>query len=299
MKVFYSDRYEFPLPEGHRFPINKYRLLREKLLSNKILKESELSEPPAATREQITLAHSAEYHDNFMNGNIDPAMIRRLGLPWSRELYTRSVHSVGGAIASALAALNEGIAGNLAGGTHHAFENSGEGFCVFNDCAVVSRLLMNTGRVQRTAIIDLDVHQGNGNSAILMNDPGVFIFSMHGRNNYPFRKIRSTLDIELNDRTGDEEYLELLRKNIMTVFEFRPDIVLYIHGVDTLKEDSLGRLSMSVEGILERDRMVIGECSSRGIPVSLCLGGGYSKPIEHTVNAYCCAYIAANELYLH
>ncbi len=285
------------MPEGHRFPIEKYRLLREMLVSRNILDETELHEPPIATREQITLAHSEKYHDDFRDGKIYDAMIRRLGLPWSYELYIRSAYSVGGAIASAVAALEDGIAGNLAGGTHHAFKDACEGFCVFNDFAVVANLLQSGKIAERIAIIDLDVHQGNGNSAMLGDNKNIFIFSMHGKNNYPFRKIASTLDVELADGTGDEEYLNLLEENLSEVFKFSPELVLYIHGVDTLKEDSLGRLAMSKEGLMERDRIVITGCKSRGIPVSLGLGGGYSKPIEHTVEAYCGTYVVAKEVF--
>lgn len=272
-------------------------MLRELLLERKVLSESELQVPKPASREQILLAHTEQYHDDFQNGTTDPAMIRRLGLPWSRELYFRSVYSVGGAIESAYSALADGIAGNLAGGTHHAFSDSAEGFCVFNDLAIVSRLLLSKHIVRSIALVDLDVHQGNGNSSILGSDAGVFIFSMHGKNNYPYRKIPSTLDVELNDGTGDDEYIELLRDNLPAVFEFDPEIVLYIHGADPLKEDSLGRLSMTAEGLIERDRIVLSGCRSRGIPVSLALGGGYSKPITYTVNAYCNTYSVAKELY--
>lgn len=272
-------------------------MLRELLVQRKVLSESELQVPKPASREQILLAHTEQYHSDFLNGTADPSMIRRLGLPWSRELYLRSVYSVGGAIESAYSALADGIAGNLAGGTHHAFSDSAEGFCVFNDLAVVSRLLLSEHLVRRIAIVDLDVHQGNGNSSILGSDAGVFIFSMHGKNNYPYRKIPSTLDVELNDGTGDNEYIELLCEHLPAVFEFDPGIVLYIHGVDPLKEDSLGRLSMTAEGLIERDRIVMHECRKRGIPVSLALGGGYSKPISLTVNAYCNTYSVAKEVF--
>lgn len=267
------------------------------LLERKVLSESELHEPKPASKEQILLAHTVGYHNDFQNGTTDPSMIRRLGLPWSRELYLRSIYSVGGAIESAFSALADGIAGNLAGGTHHAFSDSAEGFCVFNDLAIVSRLLLSEQHVRKIAIVDLDVHQGNGNSSILGGDAGVFIFSMHGKNNYPYRKIPSTLDVELNDGTGDDEFIELLCEHLPAVFEFDPEIVLYIHGADPLKEDSLGRLSMTAEGLIERDRIVLSECLKRGVPVSLALGGGYSKPISHTVNAYCNTYYVAKELF--
>ncbi len=281
MKIYYSDHYTVPLPEGHRFPMEKYRLMREKLLADGILLPSELYEPELPGRELITLAHSGEYYDSFANGTIDPKIIRRIGLPWSKELFYRSLASVGGALGAARSAIECGIGGNLAGGTHHAFREYGEGFCVFNDFAVVTEYLQRNNLAERVAIIDLDVHQGNGNSAMLGSNENAFIFSMHGKNNYPFKKVLSTLDVGLEDGTDDEEYLSLLGINLPAVFEFAPDIVLYIAGVDTLKEDSLGRLEMSKKGLMERDRMVMSECKRRGIPLSLGLGGGYSKPIEH------------------
>jgi acetoin utilization deacetylase AcuC-like enzyme len=175
--------------------------------------------------------------------------------------------------------------------------DSGEGFCVFNDFAVVILNLIKSGLIHRAAIVDLDVHQGNGNSAIMGNNPGVFIFSMHGAKNYPFTRVPSSIDIELPDNTGDEEYLSLLKENLPAVFEFKPDIVLYQAGVDPLKEDSLGRLALTKAGLMERDRIVIGECKKRGVPVSLGLGGGYSKPISHTIDAYCGTYQAAKEIF--
>ncbi len=297
MKVYYSDHYTVSLPDGHKFPMEKYRLLREKLLAENILSLNELFEPELPTRDVITLAHSLEYYDSFENGTVDPMTIRRIGLPWSKELFYRSLASVGGAIGSARAALEFGIGGNLAGGTHHAFRDYGEGFCVFNDFAVVTLHLIKCGLIHRAAIIDLDVHQGNGNSAILGHNPDVFILSMHGEKNYPFTKVASTVDVELPDGTGDEEYLSQLRKYLPQVFEFKPDIILYQAGVDPLKEDSLGRLSITKEGLAERDRIVLTECKKRGIPVSLGLGGGYSKPIHYSVEAYAGTYRVAKEIF--
>jgi acetoin utilization deacetylase AcuC-like enzyme len=296
MKVFYSDHYTVPLPEGHKFPMEKYRMVREKLIAECILTSDELFEPKLPAKEIITLAHTKEYYESFENGMIDAMSIRRIGLPWSRELFRRSLASVGGAIGAADSALECGIGGNLAGGTHHAFSDYGEGFCVFNDFAVVILNLIKSGLIHRAAIVDLDVHQGNGNSGILGGNPDVYIFSMHGANNYPFTRVASSVDVELGDGTGDDEYLEMLRKNLAAVFEFKPDIVLYQAGVDPLKEDSLGRLSLSVEGLMERDRIVIGECKKRGVPVSIGMGGGYSKPITHSVEAYVNTYRVVKEI---
>lgn len=297
MKVFYSDHYTVPLPEGHKFPMEKYRLLREKLLAENILSPGELHEPELPSRDVITLAHSPEYYDSFENGTVAPMTIRRIGLPWSKELFYRSLASVGGALGSAHGALEYGIGGNLAGGTHHAFRDYGEGFCVFNDFAVVTLNLIKCGLIHRAAIVDLDVHQGNGNSAILGDNPDVYILSMHGEKNYPFTKVASTVDVELPDGTEDDKYLTELRKQLPAVFDFKPDIILYQGGVDPLKEDSLGRLSLTHQGLRERDRIVMSECKQRGIPVSLGLGGGYSKPIHHSVDAYANTYRTAKELF--
>lgn len=290
MKVFFSDKYIFPVPEGHRFPINKYRQVREKLIEYGILSLDELSEPRLAAKDQILLAHTEEYYESFKAGSIDTHAMRKIGFPWSYEFFLRSLASVGGAIDSAEEALKNGITGNLAGGTHHAFAGHGEGFCVFNDFAVVINYLQKKNLAERIAIVDLDVHQGNGNAFLLKDNKDVFILDMHGKNNYPFKKIPSTLDIELDDNTKDEEYLILLNNNIKKVFEFNPDLILYLAGVDALKEDHLGRLSLSKEGLMERDRIVISGSRKRNIPVSLALGGGYSRPIDHTVEAYCNTY---------
>jgi acetoin utilization deacetylase AcuC-like enzyme len=297
MKIFYSDKYTVELPAGHRFPMEKYRLVRLGLLGEGLLCEEELLEPSLATREAVTLAHAPEYFDAIYNGTIDPKAMRRIGFPWSRSLVVRSLASVGGALSAAEEALRSGVSGNLAGGTHHALADSGEGFCVFNDIAVVILHLLEQGSIKRAAIVDLDVHQGNGNSAILGDRQDVFIFSMHGEKNYPFRKVPSTLDIDLADGTGDEEYLFHLQTALPVVFEFRPDIVFYQAGVDPLKEDVLGRLSLSMAGLASRDRLVLSECKRHAIPVSLALGGGYAKPIELTVEAHIQTYRILKEIF--
>lgn len=297
MKVFYSDKYTFQLPEDHRFPIDKYLCLREKLIEERILSGDELYEPGIASKEQILLAHTEEYFESFEKGSIGSQAMRKIGFPWSYELHMRSLASVGGAIESAIEALKNGIGGNLAGGTHHAFAGHGEGFCVFNDFAVVINYLQKNNLSKKIAVIDLDVHQGNGNASLLKDNKDVFILDMHGKNNYPFRKIPSTLDIELEDNTVDDQYLEMLKENIRKVFEFEPELILYLAGVDALKEDHLGRLSLSKEGLMERDRIVLSESKKRNIPVSLALGGGYSRPIEHTVEAYCNTYKVVKEIF--
>ncbi|PIO48751.1 MAG: histone deacetylase [[Chlorobium] sp. 445] len=277
--------------------MEKYRLIRLALLREGVVRDSELLEPPLATHDQLLLAHSPDYVDAICSGSASPDVIRRIGFPWSEGLVLRSLATVGGALAAAEAALQDGVSGNLAGGTHHALRNSGEGYCVFNDLAVVALWLLGRKQVRRVAIIDLDVHQGNGNSEILGGHEDVFIFSMHGAKNYPFRKVPSTLDVALPDHTSDAEFLDALALHLPKVFDFQPDIVLYQAGVDPLKEDALGRLALTHQGLMERDRMVLTACKRLGIPVSLALGGGYAKPIELTVEAHVGTYKVVREIF--
>lgn len=297
LKIFHANRYLFPLPPAHRFPIEKYTLLQSELIERGILSPGELIDAPLAPREIITLAHTPQYYEAVMDGSLDPKIIRQIGLPWSPELALRSLATVGGSVCAALEALKFGVSGNLAGGTHHALSDQGNGYCVFNDLAVVSLYLLKHNLVHRLAIIDLDVHQGNGNSAILGEHPEIFILSMHGEKNYPFRKVPSSLDIGLPDNTGDLEYILKLDTALPAVFETKPDLVLYLAGVDPLKEDALGKLSLTLAGISERDRMVLSECKARSIPVALVLGGGYSKPISHTVQAHVETYKVMKEIF--
>lgn len=297
MKVFYSDKYMVPLPEGHRFPMGKYREVRKQLLAENILTEAELFEPELATRQMVMLAHTPGYVNAICDGTIDAKAMRRIGFPWSEGLVGRSLASVGGAMAAAHTALTEGVSGNLAGGTHHALPDAGEGFCVFNDIAVVALQLLRERKIHRAAIVDLDVHQGNGNSAILAPRDDVFVFSMHGAKNYPFRKVPSTLDIDLPDDTNDEQYLNLLADALPKVFAFQPDIIFFQAGVDPLYADTLGRISLTMEGLAERDRMVLSDCHKRGIPVSLALGGGYARPIDLTIAAHTQTYRVLKEIF--
>ncbi len=297
MKVFYTDKYTVELPVGHRFPMEKYRLVRESLLEKGVLNQNELYEPEIVSPEVVTLAHTRKYVESICNGTIEPKAMRRIGFPWSPSLVTRSLASVGGALCAAKEALESGISGNLAGGTHHALINAGEGYCVFNDIAVVILYLLKHKKIRRAAIVDLDVHQGNGNSAILGQQKEVFIFSMHGEKNYPFHKVASTLDIGLADNTSDDEYLALLKEALPKVFDFGPEIVFFQAGVDPLKEDVLGRLALSKRGLADRDRLVLSECQKRSIPISLALGGGYAKPIELTIVAHTQTYQIAKEIF--
>ena len=293
MTVFYSDSYTVELPEGHRFPMAKYRLLHAALLDEGVLAPESLHEAQPVDRETLLRAHTAGYVDSFIAGTVDPAIVRRIGIPWSPAFVRRSLASTGGTLAAARAALDEGIAGNLAGGTHHAFADRGEGYCVFNDIAVATLALLEEGRVGRVAVVDLDVHQGNGTAAILGRDRRVFTLSIHGRNNFPITKVDSTLDIPVEDGIGDAEYLPLVEHALARVLAFSPDIIFYQAGVDTLHTDSLGRLKMTHEGVMERDRLVIDAALSHEIPIVLTLGGGYSKPIAETVRGHVGTYRVA------
>lgn len=296
MKIFYSDLYTLPLPDDHRFPIEKYRMLRDYLVEHKIIHPEQLRESPQATAEELFLAHSPSYVRSVQDGSVDLQIIKRIGFPWSYNLYLRSCATVGGALSAAKWALTEGIAGNLAGGTHHAHFDRGEGYCVFNDIAVATRYLKKENLSKRTAIIDLDVHQGNGNSSILKHDDGVFIFSIHGEKNYPFIKVPSHLDIALPTGATDEVYLDALTRGLEEVKKFKPDFIFYQMGVDPLEFDYLGKMALTFEGLMRRDEMVIRYALDEQIPISLALGGGYAKPIEKSVEAYANTYRVAQKL---
>ena len=290
MVVYYADTYTVPLPEGHKFPMQKYRLLRDYLLAENILREEELRLPVLASRSELELVHTPEYVDAFVSGTLDPRIVRRIGIPWSEAFVQRTLASTGGTIGAARIALRDGFAGNLAGGTHHAFAAAGEGFCVFNDIAVALSLLLQENSIRRAAVIDLDVHQGNGTADIFTGRTDIYTLSLHGKNNYPFVKIPSTRDVPLPDHCGDEEYLETLQGEFAALREFRPDILFYQGGVDVLRADTLGRLDLSHEGVMERDRLVCELALWLGVPLVATLGGGYAQPIEESVRAHAGSY---------
>ncbi|HZI42106.1 MAG TPA: histone deacetylase [Gemmatimonadaceae bacterium] len=286
-RVWTSARYTFPLPPGHRFPIAKYELLREQVLKTGIVATSALREPERAAREALLLVHTADYVDRFLEGKLSPDELRRLGFPWSPALVERSLRAVGGTCEAAAAALDDGIAMNLAGGTHHAFADHGEGFCVFNDVAIAIRLLQRAGRVRHAAIVDLDVHQGNGTNAIFADDASVFTFSMHGAKNYPFHKVPGSVDVELPDGTGDEAYLEQLATHLPDALaRARADLVIYLAGADPYAGDSLGRLSLSFDGLARRDAFVIDLCREVGLPIGITIAGGYGRNVDDTVRIH-------------
>jgi acetoin utilization deacetylase AcuC-like enzyme len=284
LTVWSSARYTFPLPPGHRFPVEKYAMLRERVVAEGIVPADRVLDPEAASDEVLRLVHTADYVSRFVAGALSPAEVRRLGFPWSPALVERSRRAVGGTIAAARHALTHGTAMNLAGGTHHAFPDHGEGFCVFNDVAIAIRLLRAEGAIARAVVIDLDVHQGNGTHAVFAGDRDVFTFSMHGAKNYPFEKVAGTLDIELHDGARDAEYLDALAGVLPRVLrDARPDVVLYLAGADPHEGDRLGRMRLSFAGLERRDAMVVEACREVGLPVAVMIAGGYGRQIEDTV----------------
>jgi acetoin utilization deacetylase AcuC-like enzyme len=291
-----SARFTVDLPPGHRFPLEKYALLRDRVLREGLVEATCMHEPERAPLDAVLRVHQPGYVARLGDGSLSAHEQRRLGFPWSPSLVERSFRAAGGTLEAADAALTDGVSINLAGGTHHAFPDRGEGFCVFNDVAIAIRALQAAGRIRRAAVIDLDVHQGNGTHHIFAGDESVFTFSMHGRRNYPFHKVAGSLDLELEDETGDEAYLEALGPALPEVLQrARPDLVLYLAGADPHEGDRLGRLRLSFEGLLRRDHLVLSQCREVGIPVAITIAGGYGKDIATTVAAHTGTVRAARE----
>ncbi|MFN0107419.1 MAG: histone deacetylase [Blastocatellia bacterium] len=288
MKLCYSDRYAVPLPAAHPFPMPKYRMVRDRLLAEGTITHWHLTEPPLASDEDILLVHTENYWFRCVRGELTAQEVRRIGFPWSEALVRRSRAAVQGTILAAKGALKDGVASNLAGGTHHAYPDHGEGYCVLNDIAIAARVLQRDGLAERFAVIDCDVHQGNGTAATFQTDTRVFTFSMHGEKNFPAQKEQSKLDINLPNSVGDEKYLALLRQHVPKILdEFRPDFVFYQAGVDPFERDRLGKLKLTIEGLRRRDEFVIAACRQRGLAVVTTMGGGYAKDINDTVEAHC------------
>jgi acetoin utilization deacetylase AcuC-like enzyme len=285
MQLFYSDTFVLPLPEGHRFPMPKYALLRERVVQAQLVPPEQMHVPHAATDEELLRAHDAEYVRRVQAGEMTAQEMRRIGFPWSLAMVERSRRSSGATIEACRAALAEGVAANLAGGTHHAFADHGEGYCIFNDSAVAARAMQAEGRVGQVLILDCDVHQGNGTAAILQGDQTIFTFSIHGAKNFPFRKQQSDLDIELPDGTTDDAYLDALEGGVITALErSRPELVIYLAGADPYFDDRLGRLALTKGGLAERDRLVFHYCQRAGLPIAITMAGGYGRRISDTVD---------------
>ena len=298
MKLFYTDIFVLPLPPGHRFPMEKYSLLRQRLLASGEFSVDDFHTPAAASHDELQRAHSAGYIQRVSTGELSSAEQKRIGFPWSPGMVERSLRSAGATLAACRAALTDGCSANLAGGTHHAHADRGEGFCVFNDAAVAARTMQAEGRVGRIAIIDCDVHQGNGTASILAGDDSIFTFSVHGARNFPFEKEQSCLDIELPDGTADETYLTALDTGLRETFERgQPEMVIYLAGADPYAGDRLGRLMLSMDGLAERDRRVLQTCREKGLPVAMAMAGGYAKPIEDTVEIHATTVLTAKRLF--
>jgi acetoin utilization deacetylase AcuC-like enzyme len=296
-KFFFPATPQLPLPDGHRFPANKYGLLRERLRSGGIIDNEMLCPSPPATRDELLAAHAPEYVDAIADGSVDPEIMRRIGLPWSDVLARRSRATVGGTVAAARLALASGLSGQLAGGTHHAHHAFGSGFCTFNDFAVASELLLREGKCTRIAVLDVDVHQGDGNGALLRENPAVLVISIHGEKNFPFRKVACDIDIGLPDGTEDRAYLNQLADALAAIAAHRPDLILYNSGVDPLESDRLGRLSLSFDGLYARDTMVFEFARRNAVPIAIAIGGGYATPIDDSVRAYANTFIAAKTVF--
>jgi len=287
MKIFYADTVPLNLPPGHRFPAEKYVLLREKVFSAGIVPPDQLIPAQPVDLDVLALAHSPEYIQKVLTGTLNAAEIRRVGLPWSVELVDRSLRAVGATIGAARAALADGLAAYLGGGTHHAYHDHGEGFCVFNDVAVAIRAIQSTGEARRVLVVDCDVHHGNGTAAILGNDPDVFLLDLYGEKNYPYHKEPVALAIPLPDGTTDELYLAALSNGLRQALDsFRAEFVFYLAEADAYEDDRLGRLKLTLPGMAARDRLVFGACRTAGLPIAIVLSGGYAREIQDTVKIH-------------
>lgn len=298
LKIAYHSIYKHPLPEGHRFPMAKYDLLPRQLLHEGTSEANDFFTPDRPNDEDILRVHDHDYYSRLTQLQLNAKEVRRIGFPLSQELVDREVIIAQGTITGCEYALENGIAMNIAGGTHHAYTDKGEAFCLLNDQAIGARYLQKNGNAKKILIVDLDVHQGNGTAEIFADDPGVFTFSMHGRNNYPFKKEQSDLDIALEDRTGDQGYLERLYEILpQLIKEQRPDFIFYLCGVDVVASDKLGKLGLTLEGCRKRDEFVLETCYREGIPVQCSMGGGYSPDIKTIVEAHANTFRLARNIY--
>lgn len=303
MKAYYSDHFVLPLPEGHRFPMAKYSMLRQSVAQE--LQGVQLMEAPAATDGELALVHDPDYVQAVKMGTLSPVALREIGFPWTPAMAERSVRSTGASIAAGRIALKEGIAGNLAGGTHHASANQGGGFCVFNDIAVTARVLQmehfrQTKETLQVLVVDLDVHQGNGTANIFANDETVFTLSLHGEKNFPFRKVHSDLDVGLPDGSADLGYLEALDGALNEVPKrFKPDFLIYLAGADAHEGDRLGRLKLTEAGMFARDQRVFDWAKINNLPMIICMGGGYGHDLQLTVKVQLNTWRLAFSHWLH
>ncbi|MEO7175990.1 MAG: histone deacetylase [Saprospiraceae bacterium] len=298
LKIAFHPLYKHQLPAGHRFPMEKYELIPEQLLYEGSIQQSNLFEPDKLGRETILLTHKKDYLDRLLSLTLTEKEIRRIGFPLSQQLVDRCLHIGQGTLDCTRYASEFGISMNIAGGTHHAHSDFGEGFCLLNDQAMAANYLIHSSKAKQILIVDLDVHQGNGTAEIFRNEPRVFTFSMHGEKNFPARKDKSDLDIALPDGANDDLYLGILQSNLATIMQnLKPDFVFYNAGVDVLADDRLGRLAMSIAGCKMRDQIVLAACKSGNIPLVISMGGGYSKKLSTLIEAHANTYRVAQEMY--
>lgn len=298
LKIAYSPIYKYQLPDGHRFPMEKYELIPEQLTYEGTVTQDHFFEPDPLTREEILLTHDVSFLDKLESLTLSRKEVRDIGFPVSRELITRGKHISKGTYLCCKYAMEHGVSMNIAGGTHHAYADRGEGFCVFNDFAIASNMLRAESLVDRILIVDLDVHQGNGTAHIFAGNDAVFTFSMHGAKNYPLRKEKSDLDIGLSDGTQDDEYLHTLANHLPTILQnHEPELVLYLAGVDVLASDKLGRLSLSIAGCKARDEYVFNLCKDHDLPVAVSMGGGYSPALTTIVDAHANTFRSAQDIF--
>lgn len=298
LKIAYHPIYKYPLPEGHRFPMAKYELLPEQLLHEGTCTEAHFFEPEIPNDKFILAVHDPDYYYDLVNITLDQRAARKIGFPLSETLVEREVIIADGSMKAAVYALKHGIAMNIAGGTHHAYTNRGEAFCLLNDQAIATRYLQSEYSIKNVLIVDLDVHQGNGTAEIFKNDPSVFTFSMHGKTNYPFKKEISDLDIALEDQTNDETYLYILKKELpKLIASQQPDFIFYLCGVDVIATDKLGKLGLSISGCKERDRFVLQIAKTNQIPIMCSMGGGYSPDIKTIIETHANTFRLAQDIF--
>ncbi|WP_312751945.1 histone deacetylase family protein [Psychrobacter sanguinis] len=298
LKVAFSPIFLYQVPEKHRFPMQKYRLIPERLVQEGTLSEDNFFAPSKVSEQEILTTHTAEYWDKLKTQTLSRKEARAIGFEMTPELVERGRYIAHATYECALYAKQYGVSLNVAGGTHHSFADHGEGFCVFNDVCIASNLLLSRGEANRILIVDLDVHQGNGNASIMANEPRVFVFSMHGEKNYPFRKPPSDLDIDLPNETDDETYLNILKQTLpRLIAEHNPDLIFYQSAVDVLATDKLGKLSLTLEGCKQRDEFVLSQAKAHNIPIAIVMGGGYSEAVEQVVEAHCNTFRLAKQLF--
>jgi|SRR6056300_436762 acetoin utilization deacetylase AcuC-like enzyme len=298
LKIAYHQNYIYPLDKNHRFPMIKYELIPEQLIRENTCNSDNFFKPDKIDDSIVLLTHEENYFKRFTSLNLSQKEIREIGFPLSKDLVVREMEIAEGTVRGVHYSIENGVSMNIAGGTHHAFYNRGEAFCMLNDQAIATNYLLNNGLANKIMIIDLDVHQGNGTASLFKNNSNVFTLSFHGKKNYPFRKEKSDLDIEFNDNTNDDEYLKVLKETIPKVlYEFKPDFIFYLSGVDVLENDKLGRLSLSINGCKERDRFILDTCYKNSIPVQVSMGGGYSSILKNIIEAHSNTFRLAQEIY--